>query len=130
MRTIKTHLKTRLTDDNGEIEVQGQDAFSGVYALGLIMGSATKKGYVIPVDDDQLGYLHESLNMVVQDCLSGLAGLGGLIQHVKAEGLIESDLVGYGIAVANMAKLAEETMNYMQDVEADIRVRAQHREVS
>jgi|GEM_PF-1355960 len=120
MHIIKTNLNNLMTDRQGRVDVSGDQAFGGVYKLGMMVGSGCGKTRRLPVEDDQLMPLRESLSNVVEQCLFGLIGLGGIIQHVNVEGVAQDELAGYGIAVANIAKLASETMDNLQYVDADI----------
>jgi hypothetical protein len=57
MTIIKTDLRTRATDHNGNIQINKptqQAAFSGVYQLGLIMGSQDDETLRLPIPDSQL----------------------------------------------------------------------------
>lgn len=119
MTTIKTTLRTTETDQDGRIFLNrtNRQAFSGVYNLGLIMGSMDKETRCLPVDDDQLPKLHAALDNTLQTCLFGLQGIGGLIATTKQEHTLDrDDWQGLGMAIQHLSLLAQETQSHIEVV--------------
>ncbi|MCX7069237.1 MAG: hypothetical protein NTW85_16315 [Methylococcales bacterium] len=123
MTTIKTTLRTRATDHHGNIELTHPDrpkSFGGIYALGLIMGSQDKDTRRLPVDDRELIYLKTALNNVIQDCLFSLQGLGGFIANCQPiTSFTHSDLYGLGSVIQNLALLAQESQDHLENIAMD-----------
>ncbi|MEI6708424.1 MAG: hypothetical protein WCK96_14970 [Methylococcales bacterium] len=132
MTTIKTTLRTRTTDKDGNIELNNPDrpkAFGGIYQLGLIMGSQDKDTRRLPVYDRELIQLKTALNTVIQDCLFSLQGLGGFISNCQPiTPLTHSDFYGLGSVIQNLALLAQESHDYLESIEMDSNSRNQAKE--
>lgn len=123
MTTIKTHLRTASTDHQGNIETHGNGqakAFSGVYNLGLILGSQDDETKRFPVDDDELPHLSSALNNVIDECLCGLASIGRLIMSGDTRHTLnESEAYGVGSVIQHLALLAQESQTHLENIALD-----------
>ncbi len=132
MTIIKTTLRTRATDKDGNIEVNNPDrpkAFSDIYQIGLIMGLQDKDTHRLPVDDRELIQLKTAVNNVIQDCLFSLQGLGGFIASCQAvDSLNRDSLYGVGSIIQNLALLGQESMDHLEVIEMDGNRRNQAKE--
>jgi hypothetical protein len=127
MTVIKTHLRTTETDHHGNIKLhcdRSPHAFSGVFKLGLIMGSQDDKTKRLPVDNEELPRLNDALNNVTADCLYGLAGIGALIEVVADKSQLSSaEYYGIGLVIKNLAIMAQEIKSYQENIAIDLRAR-------
>lgn len=125
MSSIKTNLRTTATDRDGNIDLHcniSPRAFSGVFHLGLIMGSQDADTKRLPVDDDELPRLQTAINNVTQECLHGLAGIGSLIEVSQGNNhLTDSDFYGIGLVIKNLAVMVQECQDYQEVI--DLRAR-------
>jgi hypothetical protein len=122
--TIKTNLRTTATDHQGNIELRGNNqelAFSGVFNVGLIMGSQDDETRRLPVDDDQLPHLQTALNAITTDCLYSLAGIGALISIAGTEkALTSEEYYGIGLAIKNLTALIAENQDHREKIADDL----------
>ena len=124
MTIIKTNLRTTATDHHGNIKLNdnGQEsAFSGVFQLGLIMGSQDDETHRLPVDDDQLPRLQTALNSITSDCLYSLMGIGALISIAGTEkALTSEEYYGIGLAIKNLTALIQENQDHHEKIADDL----------
>jgi len=123
MSTIKTDLRTAATDDQGNLKLSGNKAFNGVFTLGLMMGSRDPDSKQLPTDEIGLQHLKESLEGMIFNCLTGLAGIGAIIGAANPEELIKDDLGNIGSAISNLSSLAMEAQDYLENIDMDLRRR-------
>ncbi len=132
MTTIKTTLRTCATDKDGNIEVSNPDrpkAFRDIYQIGLIMGSQDKDTRRLPVDEQGLIDLKHAVNSVIESCLFSLAGLGGFIASCQpVDSLNHDSLYGVGSIIQNLALLAQESHDHLENIEMDSNSRNQAKE--
>jgi hypothetical protein len=121
MSSIKTNLRTIATDRDGNIDLhcnRNPRAFSGVFHLGLIMGSQDADTRRLPIDDDELPRLQTAINNVTQECLYGLAGIGSLIEVSQGNNnLTDSDFYGIGLVIKNLAVMVQECLTYQEELD-------------
>lgn len=88
-------------------------AFFGVYRLGHFVEPNNRRS----LDGNGLEQLKDGLNTLNQECVFSLSGLGELIQAADPDRLTKEGLYGVGLAIANLAKLMDETISHLQSVE-------------
>lgn len=120
MSTIKTTLRTATTGDQGTIDLGGNRAFSGVFNLGLIVGSRDPHTKDFPTDAEGLLRMQDNLSGMAFECLSGLAGIGALLGAAKLQNLIDDDLENIGLVIRNLSLLAIEAQNHIDTIRATI----------
>ena len=120
MSIIKTNLHTASTDDQGNISLYGNKAFSGVFALGLILGSQDPHTKQFPTDEKGLQDMKEQLDHMAFDCFSGLAGIGALIAAANPQHLVDTDFTHIGYAINNLALLGLEIQNHAENIDIDM----------
>lgn len=127
MTIIKTHLRTTATDKLGNINLIGNGqslAFSGVFKLGLILGSQDPDTKRLPVDDDELPRLNNALNNVINECLCGLSGIGRLVCSMDNRHTLSSEEAhGLGSVIQHLALLTQESLDHQENIAIDLRNR-------
>ncbi len=120
MSTIKTNLRTAATDDQGNVNLALNKAFSGVFSLGLLLGSQDPDSKQFPMDDQGLQKMKCHLENMAFDCLSGLSGIGAIIASANMTNLIQEDINRIGLAINNLALLGMEAQYHLESIEMDI----------
>ena len=123
MSIIKTDLHTATTDENGNVDLYGNQAFNGVFKLGLILGSRDPHSKQLPTDEKGLQDVKSSLEGMIFNCLTGLAGIGAIIGAANPRALIKDDLENIGSAISNLSLLGMEAQNHMESIDIDLRRR-------
>lgn len=132
MTIIKTHLRTTATDHQGNIKIHGNgrmSAFSGVFQLGLIMGSQDDETKRLPVDDDQLPAVRSSVLRVIAESQYGLSAIGRLISTSDHKHpFSEEELYGLGSLIQNLALLSQKSLDHIERIDMDVDLRNQAKE--
>ncbi len=117
---IKTSLLNETTDEQGNIEKFSDGAFSGVFNLGLVLGSCSKETRCYPTNVEGLNTLQSSLANMSYQCFAGLSGIGAFVGAAKLAELGEEDFANLGIAIKNIADLGVEAQSHLESIEMDL----------
>lgn len=123
MSIIKTDLRTAATNEQGDLDLSGNKAFSSVFKLGLILGSRDPHSKQFPTDEKGLQDVKSSLEGMIFNCLTGLAGIGAIIRAANPRDLCEDDLGNIGSAISNLSLLGMEAQDHIESIEIDLRRR-------
>lgn len=120
MSIIKTDLITAATDAHGNLDLDSNKAFCGVFNLGLVLGSKHAYDKRFPTDETGLQLLKARLQSLEFECFSGLAGIGAIIGAADPVELDKPDLANLGIAITHLAKLGVEARDYSENIQSDL----------
>jgi len=120
MSIIKTDLMTAATDAHGNLDLDSNKAFCGVFSLGLVLGSKNVYDKRFPTDETGLQDMKRRLESMMFECFSGLAGIGAVIGAANPVDLDKEDLTGLGLAIKNVAKWGDEAKNYIENIQSDL----------
>ena len=123
MSIIKTDLRTAATDEKATLTYQETRHFPSVFKLGLILGSKDPHSKQFPTDEKGLQDMKSSLESMIFNCLTGLAGIGAIIGAANPAALIKDDLGNIGSAIRNMSLLGMEAQDYIESIDIDLRRR-------
>jgi len=123
MMRIKTILLNKTTDEQGDIENLNNGAFSGVFNLGLVLGSEDRETRCYPTDEEGLDTLKNSLAEMSYQCFSGLSGIGAFIGAANLVDLGGKDFQNLAMAITNIADLGVEAQSHIEGIEMDLEKR-------
>jgi hypothetical protein len=123
MAKIKTNLLTAATDENGNVELLGPQAFSSVLKLGLLAGTQDRETKAFATDAKGLQKMKEGFGYLQQNCVFGLQGIGALISAANPQELTRDDLANIGMLLKDLSKLAMEASDWIESIEIDERRR-------
>lgn len=122
MNSIKLDL-TAINDQQINLDLGGDKAFSGVFKLGFVLGCKNPTSGQFATDETGLQEIKYHLGYTIQESLWSLSGIGALVRSANPVDLVQNDLQNIGTAIGNLARLGIEAKDYIEEIDLDLKGR-------